>query len=439
MLSGEATTQSRHFPPGTHNVSIVKVSGIRTDLLQNIAPIIEKSIADGNYPGAIVLAAHRGHIIYRGVFGNRRIVPNIAPMRFNTLFDLASLTKVIATTPAIMQLVEQGKLDIDAPVAKYWPAFAENGKETITIRELLTHTSGLAPDFPASIGQPKNPYSIYLWHGETEALQQVKQTKLFHLPGTAFVYSDINFIVLAYLVEVITGEHFNQYARTHIFKPLGMNDTLFLPPASLRDRIAPTEIMDNKLRWGEVHDPSAFAMGGVAGNAGLFSDASDLAVYAQCLLNGGRFPHKNGKSLSSHLLGPLTIAKMTTPETPTTISDTRGLGWDIDSPYSNRGILFPMSSFGHTGWTGTSIWIDPVTQTWLIILTSRTHPIPANNNQLIQDRRVIANIVSASMTDNSLSIQHNTGQGELNRAYTAPTHYEKQIATTTVNKKLVRL
>ena len=414
------------FPSGTQTVTIPTVSGVRSDLLQNIAPIIKKSIVGGYYPGAVVLASHRGHIIYRGVFGNRRIVPDIAPMRFNTIFDVASLTKVVATTPAIMQLVEQGKIDLDTPVTKYWPAFAANGKETVTVRELLTHMSGLSSDLSNSISNKPDAY------------RQAAQLKLTHPPGTAFLYSDANFIVLAYLVEIISGEPFDQYVQAHIFKPLAMSDTLFLPPASLRDRIAPSEVIDHKLRWGAVQDPTAHMMGGVSGNAGLFSGAADLGIYAQCLLNQGRITStkQQGKKSSNYLLGPLTVLKMTTPQTLPGIFDTRGLGWDIDSVYSNRGVLFSEHSYGHTGWTGTSIWIDPATQTWIIVLTSRTHPAIVSNNQVVQDRRAIANIIAASITDITTTNLINTESGELNRAYvnSVLSHNAVQVAINTKNR-----
>lgn len=394
-----AVTQPQKFPYGTHEILIPNIHGVRADLLQNITQIVDQSIAEGYYPGAVVLVAHRGHIIYKGVFGNRRIVPDVAPMQFNTIFDLASLTKVVATAPAVMQLVEQGKLSLDEPVTKYWPAFFVNGKETITIRELLTHTSGLPADLPFSSG------------GKAAALKQIENIKP-GISGSAFIYSDINFIVLAHLVSVITHESFDRYVQDHIFKPLGMHHTSFLPPVAWLDNLAPTETINGKLRWGTVDDPSAYAMGGVAGNAGLFSDAHDLAIYAEWLLNGGRVPNR-----SNYILSPLTILKMTTPQTPKTIVDARGLGWDIDSSFSNRGVFFPLSSYGHTGWTGTSIWIDPTTKTWVIILTSRTHPKPASDNKLLQDRSLIANIVAASITDVPLHDLRNTGEGELKRAY----------------------
>lgn len=432
IASGAAPADAhRSFPAGARKVTIPSVPGVRHDLLRNIAPIVEKSIAEGAYPGAVVLAAHRGHVIYRGVFGNRRILPGVAPMRFNTIFDLASLTKVIATTPSVMQLVEEGKLRLDVPVAHYWPAFAQNGKGAVTVRELLTHTSGLPPDIPTPEllellhlpptgfpGQPPNLNVDVPWHGQQAAMRRVEQVSLIHPPGTKFVYSDVNFITLACLVQKITGQRIDQYAHQHLYQPLGMTNTLFNPPASLRDRIAPTQVIDGKLRWGQVHDPTAAAMDGVSGLAGLFSDAHDLGIYAQALLKGGRIPaaarHKGGPR---YILGPLTILKMSTPQTPLGMTEVRGLGWDIDSGFTNRGDLFPYGSFGHTGWTGTSIWIDPATQTWLIILTSRVHPTPAPTDQIIYDRRAIANIVAGSLTDIQTTGLSNTGPGELTRAY----------------------
>jgi len=405
--SVQAQSEPRQFPSGTHHVFIPKVSGIRTSLLQNIAPIIERSIAEGYYPGGVILIGHHGKMIYRGVFGNRRVVPDTAPMRFNTLFDIASLTKVVATTPAVMQLIEQGKLDLDAAVATYWPDFAENGKETVTIRELLTHTSGL----PAEIAITSEKMS------EEDYLNQIKSLKLLHPPGSAFLYSDVNFMVLANLVAMISGEHFDKYVLKHIFKPLKMQHTFFLPSPQLRDQIAPTEVFKDKLRWGEVHDPATYSLGGVAGSAGLFSNAHDLSLYVQSLLQGGRLPKSARDATNRHFLGPLAILKMSTPQTPSHLLDTRGLGWDIDSKYSNRGVLFPVQSFGHSGWTGTSIWIDPTTKTWIIILTSRTHPKPMEHNQLLQDRKTIANIVSASIIDIPSYSQNNTSDGELDRAY----------------------
>jgi serine-type D-Ala-D-Ala carboxypeptidase len=234
-----------------------------------------------------------------------------------------------------------------------------------------------------------------------EVLDKICKLKLSQQQGK-FLYSDVNFIVLAHLVEIISHEPFDKYVQNHIFDLLNMKSTFYAPAQSLRDQIAPTEVMDKQLRWGKVHDPFAYSQGGIAGNAGLFSNAHDLSLYVSSLLNGGMLPKElqSSQEDSKHFLEPLTIAKMTKPQTPQNVKDVRGLGWDIDSRYSNRGLLFPKQSYGHTGWTGTSIWIDPVTKTWIIILTSRTHPTPTKKNQLIEDRRLIANIVFASINTN---------------------------------------
>ncbi|OGT56448.1 MAG: hypothetical protein A3F14_02540 [Gammaproteobacteria bacterium RIFCSPHIGHO2_12_FULL_43_28] len=394
--------ENRHFPRGSHSIFIAKSSGMRTDLLNRLAPIIEQSIANGDYPGAVLLIGHQGKIVYRGVFGSRRILPREAPMRFDTVFDLASLTKILATAPAIMQLIEQNKLVLDAPVARYWPGFARQGKSRITIRELLTHTSGLPPEVKAA--------------SKEAVLREIEEIKPAHQPGTTFLYSDVNFITLQHLIELVSGEMLDTYVKKHIFVPLGMKKTSFLPPTSWKDGVAPTELIANKLRWGEVQDPLAAAMGGVSGAAGLFSTASDIGIYAQSLLDGGRLPTKKNKP-GDYLLGPLTVRKMTSPQTPVAMHEARGLGFDLDSPYSNRGVLFSTTSFGHSGWTGTSLWIDPESKTWIIFLTSRAHPSPRLHNQVVEDRRAIANIVAASITDINAYQAVNTGPGELYRAY----------------------
>lgn len=389
FLAASSHAQPRHFPPGTQSIYIANTPDINPQPLQNIAPLVENAIATGYYPGAVILAAHKGQIIYRGVFGNRRIVPDVAPMRFDTIFDVASLTKVVATTTAVMQLVEQKKLNLNDPVARYWPAFAAQGKSKVTVRELLTHTSGLQEDIPSpelkeilhTDGGPIKP-----WQGKNAALAEIAQIKLIHAPGTAFTYSDLNFIVLSYLVELRSGEPFAQYTQRHIFQPLGMRATGFLPAASLRDRIAPTEIVAGKLRWGEVHDPTVHLMDGVSGMAGLFSDAEDLGIFAQTLLNGG-----------ADILRPGTIKTMSKRQTPRKVPVSYGLGWDKSSEHTPCGALCSTAAYGHTGFTGTSLLIDPKTQTWLIILTSRTHPLPAENNRLILDRRAIADRVAASV------------------------------------------
>ena len=322
--------------------------------LKNVDAIMERAVASGNIPGGVVLIGHNGKVIYRRAFGERSLEPSREAMTVDTVFDLASLTKCIATTTAIMQLVEQGRVRLNDPVSAYLKDFAQNGKKDITIRELMTHYSGLRPDL--DLATP--------WEGRAAAFRMAMEQRPANPPGAKFVYSDINFETLGFLVEQLTGEPLNQYAAKHIFEPLGMNETRFLPPKEWRPRIAPTEYDEHGVMLrGVVHDPTARRMGGVAGHAGLFSTADDLARFAQALLSG------------TTVLSPLAIEKMTTPEQPANAASVRGLGWDIDSPFAgNRGELLPVGSFGHTGFTGTSLWIDPVTDTYIVILTNAVHP-----------------------------------------------------------------
>jgi uncharacterized protein YbbC (DUF1343 family)/CubicO group peptidase (beta-lactamase class C family) len=323
--------------------------------LASVDAIIQQAIADGNIPGAVLIVGHNGKVVYRKAYGSRALEPKREPMTLDTVFDLASLTKVIATTTAVMQLVEQGKVRLNDAVTKYLPDFAQNGKDDVTVRQLLTHYSGLEPDLDL-----KTP-----WEGKETAYHMAFADTLQNPPGAAFVYSDINFITLGALVEKVSGEPLDEYATRHIFAPLKMLHTRFIPPASWKPKIAPTQYDENQhMLHGVVHDPTARRMGGVAGHAGLFSTADDLSKFAQALLNGG-----------GGILSPLTVEKMTTPETPPAAPLLRGFGWDIDSPFSsNRGDLLPVGSFGHTGFTGTSMWIDPTTQTYIILLTNAVHP-----------------------------------------------------------------
>jgi uncharacterized protein YbbC (DUF1343 family)/CubicO group peptidase (beta-lactamase class C family) len=344
--------------------------------LPAVDAIIQQAIADGNIPGAVLVVGHSGHVVYRKAYGERALDPKRERMTLDTIFDLASLTKVIATTTAVMQLVEQGKVRLNDPVAKYIPEFAQNGKEDITLRQLLTHYSGLAPDLDLTTP----------WEGKDLAIQLACVTPPETTPGSGFVYSDINFIMLGAVVEKVSGETLDQYTAKHIFAPLKMLHTRFLPPASWRARIAPTQYDENEhMLRGVVHDPTSRRMGGVAGHAGLFSTGDDLAKFAQALLNGG-----------GGILSPAAVEKMTTPETPPSAPILRGFGWDIDSPFSsNRGDLLPVGSFGHTGWTGTSLWIDPTTQSYIILLTNSVHPRGKGN--AIGLRVKVATEVAASL------------------------------------------
>lgn len=338
--------------------------------------IVQDSIRDGEIPGAVVLVWHDGQVVYRKAFGNRSLEPRRESMTVDTIFDVASLTKVVATTTAMMHLVERGQIRVNDPVTKYLPEFAQNGKEEITVRELLTHYSGLPEDLDLS--QP--------WQGRDTAIRMAFEEKPVYAPGSRFLYSDINFIVLGALVERVSGMPLEQYCQKNIFAPLKMTRTRFRPPAAWLPKIAPTQYDEHdKMLRGVVHDPTARRMGGVAGHAGLFSTADDLSTFAQFVLKGGT------------VLSPLMTEKMTTPQQPPTSDVLRGFGWDIDSPFSsNRGDLLPVGSFGHTGFTGTSLWIDPTTRTFIILLTNAVHP--RGKGSAVALRSKVATAVAAALS-----------------------------------------
>jgi uncharacterized protein YbbC (DUF1343 family)/CubicO group peptidase (beta-lactamase class C family) len=361
--------------------------GLNEAQLAPIAEIVEEAIRNGKIPGAVVLVGNRGEVVYRRAFGYRAVEPVKLPMTEDTIFDLGSLTKVVATATALMQLAEKGKLRIEDPVIKYWPEFKKKGKKKITVRQLLTHYSGLRESLD----------SKPMWSGYQTALRKIIAERPICPPETRFIYSDINFIVLGELVSRISGEPLDIYCAKHIFKPLGMKDTGFRPSRDLLDRIAPTQYQygtTGRMLWGEVHDPISNQMGGVAGHAGLFSTADDLSLFAQMLLNGGSM---RGVSILSSLM----VEKMTVPQTPPDKAALRGLGWDIDSPFtSNRGEIFPVGSYGHTGFPGTSIWIDPFSETYVIILTNRVHPRGNGNAGPLYSK--IATIVASSLEPASM-------------------------------------
>ena len=322
--------------------------------LSALDSIVQTAVQNHEIPGAVLVVGHDGEVIYRKAFGERSLEPTRSAMTTDTIFDLASLTKVIATNTAVMQLVEQGKVRLNDPVTKYIPEFAQNGKSDIVVRDLLTHYSGLPPDLDLS----------HPWNGREAGYSMAFAEMPDSPPETGFVYSDINFIVLGALVERVSGMPLDVYCAQKIFAPLGMVHTRFRPPQEWLPQIAPTEYDEHgQMLRGIVHDPTARRMGGVAGHAGLFGTAEDLAKFAQALLDG------------KIILSPLTIEKMSTPQQPPYASALRGFGWDIDSPFSsNRGELLPVGSFGHTGFTGTSVWIDPTTRTYIILLTNSVHP-----------------------------------------------------------------
>ena len=340
---------------------------------------IDEAIQSGLIPGAVLLVGHDGQVVYRKAYGERALIPHREAMTLDTIFDAASLTKVVATTPSIMKLFEQGKIRLNDPVTKYLPEF-QGGHSEITIRNLMTHFSGLRPDLDL---EPP-------WSGYETGIQRALIDKPAGPPGVRFVYSDINFILMGEIVRRLSGESLADFAHHNIFEPLGMHETMFQPPPALRPRIAPTEIdrtTGQPLR-GVVHDDTSRYMGGIAGHAGLFTTANDLAKFAQMML--GR-----GSANGTRIFSSVTIEKFTTPQSPADQPILRGLGWDIDSPYSsNRGDLFPIGSYGHTGFTGTSIWIDQGSRTYVILLTNVVHPHRGKSLNSLRGR--IATIAAAS-------------------------------------------
>jgi uncharacterized protein YbbC (DUF1343 family)/CubicO group peptidase (beta-lactamase class C family) len=342
--------------------------------------VIEEAIAADQMPGAVAWIGRHGQILHRKAYGSRSLTPTRTPMAVDTIFDAASLTKVVATTSSIMRLVEQGKVRLNDKVTTYLPQF-QRGKSDITVRMLLTHFSGLRPDVDL---EPE-------WSGYETGIQKALIDKPIAAPGERFIYSDINFILLGEIVRRVSALPLDQFARQQIFLPLGMAESQFNPPASLRSRIAPTEQLPKSSAplLGVVHDPTTRFMNGVAGHAGLFTTAADLARFARMILANGELDGKRHFS-------PLTIRKFTQPQTPADQPILRGLGFDMDSPFSaNRGELFPLGSVGHTGFTGTSLWIDPATGAYVILLTNSVHP--KRRPPVTALRAKVATIAAASL------------------------------------------
>ena len=374
---------------------------IDTARLAWVDALVEEAIEAGRLPGAVVLVGRGDEVVYHEAFGNRSVVPARDAMTRDTVFDLASLTKVVATTTSVMQLVEAGRIRLTDRVGTFIPEFARYGKEDVTIRHLLTHMSGLRPDLPLEDE----------FDGADIAIHRATEEVLLAPPGERFVYSDINFFLLGEIVARVSGLPLERYARERIFAPLGMRDTMFNPPASLAPRIAPTEACpplgwpcdgpDAVMLRGTVHDPTARRMAGVAGHAGLFSTAADLAIFCRMLLGGGAVD-------GVRMLAPLTVATMTAVATPVRERNRRGLGWDIDSVFaSNRGELLPLGSFGHTGFTGTSLWLDPTTDTYVVFLSNRVHP--DGTGDVVALRARVATAVAASLVDVPVDAGRATG------------------------------
>ncbi len=391
------------FAQGPQPLATVAPSaaGMSPAQLTNIDQIVEAEIAKKQLPGAVVLVGRQGKIVWRRAYGNRALEPREEPMTTDTIFDLASLTKVVATATSMMILVERGLVRLGDSVSRYIPEFAENGKRNITVEQLLIHRSGLIAD---------NEIKDYE-QGPAKAMENIWRLAPLAEAGSKFIYSDVNYIVLAELVRRAGGKPINEFAAENLFAPLGMKDTGYKPAATLKSRVAPTEKRgggatvastgekaSGQEHWmrGEVHDPRAYLLGGVAGHAGLFSTADDLAIYCQMILNGGEYQGRR-------ILSPLTVARMTEGR-PSGGNGTdglvRGLGWDIFTGFSaNRGDLFPVGSFGHTGFTGTGLWLDPLSETFVVFLSNRVHPKldpkqPADVGSL---RGRVASVVASSI------------------------------------------
>ena len=367
-------------------------SGTDFDLerLEKIEPLIEADIAAKKLPGAVVLVGRGDRIVWQKALGHRSVEPTMEPMTADTIFDLASLTKVVATTTAAMILIEEGKIRLGDRVAAYIPGFERYDKGGITIRHLMTHTAGLRPD--VDLADP--------WTGYDKAIALAIEEVPASPPGERFVYSDIGYFLLGDIVRRVSGQTLDEFTRDRIFKPLGMNETTFKPAPSLRPRIAPTELCtpygwpcdgaDRTMLRGTVHDPTARRMGGVAGHAGLFSTAADLSIFARMVLNGGSYK-------GVRILSPLAVDRLISPSTPPAERNVRGLGWDMDSSFSsNRGELLPIGSFGHTGWTGTSVWMDPATRMFVIFLSNRNHPDGKGDVTPLRAR--IATVAASALT-----------------------------------------
>jgi CubicO group peptidase (beta-lactamase class C family) len=355
--------------------------GLDAENLHGIDSAVNEFIEKGQLPGAVVVVVRRGKIAFRKAYGLRAKLPDEERMTVDTVFDLASLTKPIATATSMVILMENEKVKLTDPVKDYWPEFGRDGKEAITVEQLLLHTSGLIAD---------NPLEDYR-DGKKKALECICRLRPLTEPGKQFRYSDVNFIILGELVERLGGEALDTFTRKHIFEPLGLRETGFRPKKEIAQRAAPTEKREERWLRGEVHDPRAHLLGDVAGHAGLFSTADDLAVYTQMLLNGGIYEGRR-------ILKPETVRRMTAPRRVST--GQRALGWDVRTAFSsNRGEGFSDNSFGHTGFTGTSIWIDPDQQTAVIFLSNRVHP--NGKGQINRLRGRVASIVAASIVKNS--------------------------------------
>lgn len=355
------------------------VAKVRVEHLTHVEPVVREGIAKGGMPGCVIAAGRSSGVFYFRAFGNRQVMPEPMAMEEDTVFDMASITKPVATATSIMVLWEQGRLRLRDKVSKHLPEFGKHGKEKVTIEQLLVHQGGLIPD---------NALADYA-DGKAPAFERIFGLKPYVEPGEKFVYSDVGFIVLAAIVEQLTGEDVAAFAKRTVFQPLRMDETSFLPTVEVRNRCAATEQREGRWMQGEVHDPRAYRMGGVAGHAGLFSTAADLSRYARMMLGGGELD-------GVRVLSPRTVQLMTRAYPVS--SGTRGLGWDKQTGYSsNRGENLSESAFGHGGFTGTVLWIDPQLDLFYIFLSNRVHPDGKGSVNSLAGR--IGTIFAASLED----------------------------------------
>jgi CubicO group peptidase (beta-lactamase class C family) len=378
--------------PRASKVSKPEEAGLSGKHLRLLDGLVNDAIARKDFPGAVLLIGRKGKTVFREAYGESQWVPDRKPLDEGMIFDLASITKPVATATSFMILVEEGKISLDEKVKEYIPGFAAyidpEGKpaEDARIWHLLTHTSGLPPyaevtDVEEALGQPCT---------NAQLVGYIAQLPKTDTPGTAFHYSCLGYITLAHILHLVTGQDIAAFSEERIFKPLKMKHTFFNPPEKFRILCVPTEVIDKKPLIGFVHDPLARLQGGISGNAGLFSTADDLAVFTRMMLGKGSY-------MGIRILSPIAVERMTTvwPKAPFA---GRGLGWDLDSAYStNRGDLFGPRSYGHTGYTGTSIWIDPDTETYVIFLTNRVHP--GDKGAILALRSRVANVVAAALQE----------------------------------------
>lgn len=348
----DGTFRLPHVAPADVEMSAERLEGIEA--------LVQKGIDEGKMPGCVICFGRGGKIAYLNAFGNRKLPPDAEAMTTDTVFDMASITKPVATATSIMKLVEDGQLRLEDKVISIFPEFASNGKDAITIKHMLIHQSGLIPD---------NSLKDYL-DGPRLAWERICNLGLVADVGTTFKYSDVNFIVLAKIVEKISGKNVHEFSQANIFKPLGMRDSGYVPAEPLRKRAATTEKRNGEWMRGEVHDPRSYELGGIAGHAGLFSTAEDLALYAQMMLGQGTLRTPDDEI---RIFSPRTMRTMTSGYPVST--GLRGLGWDKQTRFSsNRGDLLSEEAFGHGGFTGTVLWVDPQLDLFFIFLSNRVHP-----------------------------------------------------------------